>query len=72
MYVTIDTSALIAVIGNEESKQDIIDLTEGGKLVMLFQQCLKGKVIVSNLQYRLYNLTVKYRSNLLMFRLRIH
>ncbi|MBS1254549.1 MAG: hypothetical protein MAG581_00344 [Deltaproteobacteria bacterium] len=32
MYVTIDTSALIAVIGNEESKQDIIDLTEGCSL----------------------------------------
>ena len=29
MYVTIDTSALIAVIGNENSKQKIIELTEG-------------------------------------------
>jgi predicted nucleic acid-binding protein len=32
MYVTIDTSALIAVISNEESKQDIVDLTEGYSL----------------------------------------
>ncbi len=29
MYITIDTSALIAVIGNEESKQKIIERTEG-------------------------------------------
>ena len=27
MYITIDTSALIAVIGNEASKQSIVDLT---------------------------------------------
>ena len=27
MYITIDTSALIAVIGNESSKQSIVDLT---------------------------------------------
>ena len=27
MYITIDTSALIAVIGNEASKQGIVDLT---------------------------------------------
>jgi len=27
MYITIDTSALIAVIGNEASKQNIVDLT---------------------------------------------
>jgi len=27
MYITIDTSALIAVIGNELSKQSIVDLT---------------------------------------------
>lgn len=32
MYVTIDTSALIAVIGNEESKEKIIDLTVGYSL----------------------------------------
>ena len=32
MYVTIDTSALIAVIGNEESKQRIIEITEGYSL----------------------------------------
>lgn len=32
MYVTIDTSALIAVISNEESKQDIVDLTVGCSL----------------------------------------
>ena len=32
MYVTIDTSALIAVIGNEESKGKIIDLTVGYSL----------------------------------------
>ena len=27
MYITIDTSALVAVIGNERSKQSIVDLT---------------------------------------------
>ena len=32
MYLTIDTSALIAVIGNEESKQRIIEITEGYSL----------------------------------------
>lgn len=32
MYVTIDTSALIAVIGNEDSKQKIIEITEGCSL----------------------------------------
>ena len=32
MYVTIDTSALIAVIGNEESRQKIIEKTEGCSL----------------------------------------
>ena len=32
MYVTIDTSALIAVIGNEESKKEIIKITEGYSL----------------------------------------
>jgi len=32
MYVTIDTSALIAVIGNEPTKQRIIELTEGCSL----------------------------------------
>lgn len=32
MYVTIDTSALIAVIGNEKSKEKIIDLTVGCSL----------------------------------------
>ena len=29
MYITIDTSALIAVIGNEESKHKIIEMTKG-------------------------------------------
>jgi len=32
MYVTIDTSALIAVIGNEASKQKIIEATAGFSL----------------------------------------
>jgi len=32
MYVTIDTSALIAVIGNEASKQKIIDVTSNCSL----------------------------------------
>ncbi|MDQ6970993.1 MAG: type II toxin-antitoxin system VapC family toxin [Mariprofundus sp.] len=32
MYVTIDTSALIAVIGNEKSKQGIIEATSGCSL----------------------------------------
>ncbi len=32
MYITIDTSALIAVIGNEKSKQKIIERTEGCSL----------------------------------------
>ena len=32
MYVTIDTSALIAVIGNEGSKQKIVELTKGYSL----------------------------------------
>jgi len=32
MYVTIDTSALIAVIGNEESKPKIIEITKGCSL----------------------------------------
>lgn len=32
MYLTIDTSALIAVIGNEESKERIIDSTVGYSL----------------------------------------
>ena len=29
MYITIDTSALIAVIGNEASKKKIIEITKG-------------------------------------------
>ena len=33
MEITIDTSALIAVIGNESSKQKIIELTEGSSLL---------------------------------------
>ncbi len=33
MDITIDTSALIAVIGNESSKQKIITLTEGASLL---------------------------------------
>lgn len=33
MNVTIDTSALVAVIGNEASKPQIIDLTAGASLV---------------------------------------
>lgn len=33
MEITIDTSALIAVIGNEPSKQKIIELTEGASLL---------------------------------------
>jgi len=32
MYITIDTSALIAVIGNEASKQKIIEITSGCSL----------------------------------------
>ena len=32
MYITIDTSALIAVIGNENSKRIIIEITEGYSL----------------------------------------
>ena len=32
MYITIDTSALIAVIGNEESKQNIVEITKGCSL----------------------------------------
>jgi predicted nucleic acid-binding protein len=32
MYLTIDTSALIAVIGNEETKERIVDLTVGYSL----------------------------------------
>jgi predicted nucleic acid-binding protein len=32
MYLTIDTSALIAVIGNEESKNKIIEITENYSL----------------------------------------
>ncbi len=32
MYITIDTSALIAVIGNEESKHKIIEITKGHSL----------------------------------------
>jgi len=32
MYITIDTSALIAVIGNEETKSKIIDITGGYSL----------------------------------------
>lgn len=32
MYLTIDTSALISVIGNEKSKSNIIKLTEGFSL----------------------------------------
>ena len=32
MYITIDTSALIAVIGNEASKQKIIEMTKGFSL----------------------------------------
>jgi len=32
LYITIDTSALIAVIGNEKSKQKIIKITEGDSL----------------------------------------
>ncbi len=32
MYITIDTSALIAVIGNEESKRGIIEITRGYSL----------------------------------------
>ncbi len=32
MYITIDTSALIAVVGNENSKQKIIEITTGSSL----------------------------------------
>jgi len=32
MYITVDTSALIAVIGNETSKQKIIETTQGYSL----------------------------------------
>jgi len=32
MYITIDTSVLIAVIGNEQSKQKIIEITKGCSL----------------------------------------
>ncbi len=32
MYITIDTSALIAVIGNEDSKHKIIEITKGCSL----------------------------------------
>ena len=32
MLITIDTSALISVIGNEETKADIVRLTEGSSL----------------------------------------
>ncbi len=32
MYITIDTSALISVIGNEASKQKIIEITKGYSL----------------------------------------
>ena len=32
MYLTIDTSALIAVIGNEDNKERIVDLTIGYSL----------------------------------------
>ncbi len=32
MYITIDTSALIAVIGNENAKQQIINRTKGSSL----------------------------------------
>ena len=32
MYITIDTSALIAVISNEDSKQKIIEITSGCSL----------------------------------------
>jgi len=32
MYITIDTSALIAVVGNEDSKQKIIEETKGCSL----------------------------------------
>ena len=32
MYITIDTSALIAVIGNETSKQKIVEITKGYSL----------------------------------------
>jgi len=32
MYITIDTSALISVIGNEASKQKIIEITSGCSL----------------------------------------
>ncbi len=32
MYITIDTSALIAVIGNEASKRQIIEITKGCSL----------------------------------------
>ena len=32
MYITIDTSALIAVVGNEEVKEQIIEITKGCSL----------------------------------------
>ncbi len=32
MYITIDTSALIAVVGNESSKKKIIEITTGASL----------------------------------------
>jgi len=32
MYITIDTSALIAVIGNEQSKQNMIEISKGCSL----------------------------------------
>ena len=32
MYITIDTSALISVVGNEKSKKNIIEISEGCSL----------------------------------------
>lgn len=59
MEITIDTSALIAVIVNEPSKQRIIKLTEGGSLVApssvhweignAFSAMFKRKIITTEL-----------------------
>jgi len=47
MYITIDTSALIAVIGNEGSKQKIIERTEGCSLYAPSSVHLKKWVFTS-------------------------
>uniref|UniRef100_Q3ATF2 PIN domain-containing protein n=1 Tax=Chlorobium chlorochromatii (strain CaD3) TaxID=340177 RepID=Q3ATF2_CHLCH len=65
MNITIDTSSLIAVIGNEESKEKIIKITEGSSLCSplsvhweignaLSNMFKKGRILLEQAQLALF------------------